>query len=60
MLYLGGVDLLSFVVVAGKAQGACIGVREHYLAVLRRLMTAIAHLIFEREVQERLHQLRLR
>jgi len=60
MLHLGGVNLFPLVVVAGKAQRAGVGIRQHHLVVLRRLMTAVAHLIFEREVQERLHQLRLR
>ena len=59
MLNFGFFDFLCLFGVAGHAYRLRVGLRQNDLAVLRRRVTAVAHLVFERIVHERLHQLRL-
>ena len=59
MLHLCCFDLLSLVFVAGQAERPAISVRQDDLSFFGRLVAAVAHLAFERSVQEGLHQLRL-
>ena len=59
MLHLRRLDLLSLLFMAGEAERTAISVGQNNFSVLCRLMAAVAHLAFERRVQERLHQLGL-
>src|SRR6202795_260408 len=56
-LNLRGRDLLYLVIVAGNAEFLRARLRQNDLAILGRLMAALAHLFFERVVRERLQQL---
>ncbi len=60
MLNFGFFDFLCLFGVAGHAHCLGIGLRQDDLPILRRCVAAVAHLVFERIVYERLHQLRLR
>ena len=60
VLHLRRFNRLGFIVVAGKAERSAISVGQNDFSVLRRLMAAVAHFVFEGIVQKRLHQLRLR
>src|SRR5581483_2870634 len=60
MLYLRGLDLLGLIFVTGQAKSAAVTIGQDDLALLRGLVTAVAHLVLERVVQECLHQLRFR
>lgn len=57
MLYLGGLDLLAFVVVAGEAQRLCVGLCEYNLTVFGRRVACVAAIPLERSVLELGHQL---
>ena len=60
MLHLRLLDLLSLLGVASHAERLGIGLRQHDLAVLRRLVADVAGAAGERRMRELLHQLRLR
>src|SRR5581483_9035398 len=60
MLHLRGLDLLGLIFVTGQAKSAAVTIGQDDLAFLRCLVTAVAHLVLERVVQECLHQLRFR
>src|SRR5579885_306458 len=57
MLHLRVGNLLDGVVVAGDAQVLRAARSQDHLAVFRRLVAGLAHLVFERIVRERLQQL---
>jgi hypothetical protein len=57
MLNLRRRDLLYLVIVAGNAEFLRARLRQNDLAILGGLMAALAHLVFERVVRERLQQL---
>src|SRR5579885_3508778 len=60
MLHLRRFDRLALFFMAGQAERSAVRVDWDHLAVLCRLMAAVAHLAVEGHMQERLHQLRLR
>ncbi len=53
-------NLFRLLAVASNADSPRIGLRQHNLVVLGRLVARVAHLVFEWIVRERLHQLGLR
>src|SRR6516164_7783147 len=55
VLHLCRFDLLGLLVVTAHTESARIGVGQDNLAVLRRLMAAVAYLAVERRMQECLH-----
>ena len=57
MLHFGRSNLFRLLIVAGDAQVFRAGCRQNHLASHSRLMAALAHLVFEWIVRERLQQL---
>lgn len=59
MLYLGFLNLLCLLAMAGDANQLRLRLRQNHLAVLRGLMTGIARAAFEWRMRELLHQVGL-